>query len=61
MQELPCGGRAGMGDQINLQIAGLGHVPVVRLDRDELFEQRAGARGPVEPSLQPVLARLQPP
>jgi hypothetical protein len=61
MQKLPGGRCAGMGHQIDFQIAGARDVPVIRLDGDQMLEQGAGPGGPVEPSLQPVLVRVEPP
>ena len=48
VQKLAASGGPGVRHQINFQIAGLGHIPVIRLDRDLVLQQGARARGAVE-------------
>lgn len=50
-----------MRHQIDLQIAGLGDIPLLRLDRNLLLEQRARSRRAIQRALEPRLTRLQTP
>ena len=47
--------------QIHFQITRRADIPVLRLDRDLMLQQRARTRGAVEPPLDPALALRQPP
>ncbi len=61
VQELARRRGSGVGYEINFQIPGLRHVPMIHLERHQMFQQGARPGGPIEPALQPVFARLQAP
>ena len=61
MEELAFGAVAGMRDQVDFGKAGPCHVPALGLQRNVMFQERAGLRAAVEPLGKLALLRLQPP
>ena len=61
VQKFAVGAVAGMRHQVDLGEAGLLHIPAVGLQRNLVFQQRAGLRAAILPSAQLVLVRAKAP
>ncbi len=58
MEKLPGGRGAELQDEVDLQIAPRGHIPMVRLHRDQVLQERARAGGAIQAPLDRLLAGL---